>query len=522
LRTTIKKLRGVFVIIFSFFLIISCEQEFTDLGSGVVSNNRFETNAELVDIVIENSPLSRIQSDNITRELGQYLLGIYNSADYEKLEASIVSQLQVNTLFQVVPDSVRTNPDVIVETTIDTVFIKLPYQVVVENNSGTLDVDLDSIIGDITKPFTLNVYETDTYFNRLNPQDPTKLNEFFSDFNYIKTGTELNAQQDFQFMPNKNDTIVVVKRRTSSGGLYQTDTVSYNIQGVNMVKVPTTIIPLDENKIKQLFLDKIGQSEFSSQDAFNDYFRGIILEATGNEGSLISFNFNNTSTAQQPSIDIFFTNTYLNASDLSPRDTIDRFYTMPLGGIRTNKFVMQDKTYPNNDEIKVQGTAGSEAKITLFDQTKLAELRGRDWLVNDAELTLYINQSADTTNVPFRLYLYKSDGDLTNPSFSQIEDSYTEASFGGIRGQLVRDENGNKEKYVFKLTDYVSELIHGDSNFNATLKLKTFNVTDAPVSEFDTIFNNYSWNPRAVTLFNHSANNGARKATFKISYSTKK
>merc|ERR1712065_65717 len=226
------------------------------------------------------------------------------------------------------------------------------------------------------------------------------------------------------------------------------------------------------------------------------YFRGIILEATGNEGSLISFNFNNTSTAQQPSIDIFFTNTYLNASDLSPRDTIDRFYTMPLGGIRKNKFVMQDKTYPNNDEIKVQGTAGSEAKITLFDQTKLAELRGRDWLVNDA--------------------------DLTNPSFSQIEDSYTEASFGGIRGQLVRDENGNKEKYVFKLTDYVSELIHGDSNFNATLKLKTFNVTDAPVSEFDTIFNNYSWNPRAVTLFNHSANNGARKATFKISYSTKK
>merc|ERR1711916_242289 len=110
----------------------------------------------------------------------------------------------------------------------------------------------------------------------------------------------------------------------------------------------------------------------------------------------------------------------------------DRFYTMPLGGIRTNKFVMQDKTYPNNDEIKVQGTAGSEAKITLFDQTRLAELRGRDWLVNDAELTLYINQAADTTNVPFRLYMYKEDDTAVTPKLSQIEDAYTEANLGGI------------------------------------------------------------------------------------------
>ena len=34
-------------------------------------------------------------------------------------------------------------------------------------------------------------------------------------------------------------------------------------------------IPLNEDKFKELFLDKYESSEFESQDAFNDYFRGL-------------------------------------------------------------------------------------------------------------------------------------------------------------------------------------------------------------------------------------------------------
>lgn len=327
--------------------------------------------------------------------------------------------------------------------------------------------------------------------------------------------------RDFQFLPSKNDTAVFIKRRLSDGNIHRTDTISYVITANTGAPRPTAIIPLDEDKIKQLFLDKIGQPEFASQDAFNDYFRGLILESTGNDGSLVSFNFNSTAPNNSPSIEIFFTNTVI-AGGSTIVDTIPRVYSLPFSGIRANKFLMTDRTYPNNNEIKIQGAAGSEGKITLFSPTRLAELRGRDWLVNDAELTLYINQAADTTNVPFRLYMYKQDDTPATPKLSQIEDAYTEANLGGIRGQLVRDDNGKKEKYVFKITDYVSELLNGNSNFNATLKLKTFNGSDIPFSEFDTIFNNYSWNPKAVTLFNHSPINADKKASLKISYSTKK
>ncbi len=519
MKTTFKKVKGTLLIFLSFLAVLSCEKEFTDLGSGVVSNTKFDTNFEVMDIVIENSPITRIQSDNISRELGQYLLGIYNSSDYEKLEASVVSQLQVNSGFNLVQDTYGADTTVI--STIDTAFIKLPFQVNVENNDGDINVELDSIIGDTSIPFNLNVYESGTYMNRLDPADPSKLNTFFSDLNYQKAGDILNAERDFQFLPSKNDTAVIIKRRLSDGNIHRTDTITYVVTANTGAPRPTAIIPLDEDKIKQLFLDKIGQPEFVSQDAFNDYFRGIILEATGNDGSLVSFNFNNTAPNNSPSIEIFFTNTVV-AGGSTIVDTIPRVYSLPLSGIRANKFLMTERTYPNNNEIKIQGAAGSEGKITLFSPTRLAELRGRDWLVNDAELTLYINQAADTTNVPFRLYMYKEDDTAITPKLSQIEDAYTEANLGGIRGQLVRDDNGKKEKYVFKITDYVSELLNGNSNFNPTLKLKTFNGTDIPFSELDTMFNNYSWNPKAVTLFNHSAINSDKKARLKISYSTKK
>ena len=189
---------------------------------------------------------------------------------------------------------------------------------------------------------------------------------------------------------------------------------------------------------------------------------------------------------------------------------------------------MEDRIYPSNNEIKIQGAAGSEATINLFGADfdnngvadKIEELRANNWLINDATLTFYINQAIDTSFAPDRLYIYKSDKSSGTEVTSQVKDAISEASFGGISGFLVRDSNGRKEKYQFKITDYVSDLLNGTTNYSPTLKIKTYNTSDN--SENDSIFRNFSWNPKAVTLFNHSPANGAKKATLKISYSVRK
>lgn len=518
------------IVLSLFTTIISCEKDFTDIGSNVISNTKFNTDVFTVDISAENSSVERVLSDNITLESGQYLLGVYASADYEKIEASIVSQVSIISGLKVIDSTY--GADTTVVSKIDTVFIKLPYQATLEDfTSLGPQYSLDSIIGDKTKAFNLNVYQSDTYLSLLNPLDPSKVNSYFSDFDFQKKGSELNDELNLQFIPNENDTVIYVKRWTSNNVLITTDTVKFVNSTNAAIPIPFAAIPLNEDKIKELFIDKYESSEFESQDAFNDYFRGLIIEASGSEGSLISFNFNNTVTDLNPSVEIYYTNTVLNDQTGDTIKTFRKNHSFPLSGIRTNPFKMEDKVYPVNNEIKIQGTAGSEAKIDLFGADldnngiadKIEELRANNWLINDASLTFYINQSVDTLSAPFRLYLYKNDEtNVLNPVFTQIKDATSEASFGGLGGFLERDANGKKEKYTFKITDYISDLLSGESNYSPTLKLKVFNPTDAPSSLLDTILTNDSWNPRAITLFNESLSNGDKRAQLKISYSEKK
>jgi hypothetical protein len=179
---------------------------------------------------------------------------------------------------------------------------------------------------------------------------------------------------------------------------------------------------------------------------------------------------------------------------------------------------MTDKVYPEDGNIKIQGAAGSEAKIEILVGNQLSELREKNWLINDADLTLYINQDLDTAAIPYRLHLYKK-GENSNlqPVLSQIKDSYSEqALFGGF----VARENNKINSYTFRITDYISDLLSGETDYSPPLKLKVFNSTDIPVS--DSLFRPYNWNPKAITILNHSSINGTRKARLKISYSEKK
>lgn len=504
---------GVVVSFLAF--VVSCEEDFADLGSNVISNLKFDTNSIEYDVTVENSPLTELQTDNITRQPGQYLLGVYNNPDYEKLEASIVSQLAVTSGLRVVDRNY--GADTTVVTKIDTVYLKIPYQATLNGTTGVYEID--SVFGDILKPFNLNVYRSNTFMNEFNPLDPTKRNSYKSNDVFEKIGTELNSTIDYPFIPNESDTIIAIKRRSHDDSVVRTDTVKITFSITNTAPIPFGRVPLDKAQLKSLLLDKLESSEFESQAAFNNYFRGIILEATGNEGSLLSLNLNNTNTDLIPSIEIYYTNTVL-VSGNSVDTIIHKNNSFPFSGFKVNTFKMDEKTYPNNNEVKIQGTAGSEGKLQLLTPAVVNELRSKDWLINDATITMYINQSADTSNVPERLYLYKSYNIGTSEITSQIKDAYTEANFGGIGGNLNRDDNGKKDHYTFNITDYISDIVSGEINNFPDLKVKAYNRSDEPFSLSDTIFTNFSWNPKTVTLFNSL--NSSRKPVLKISYSERK
>ncbi|MEQ6124533.1 DUF4270 family protein [Pseudotenacibaculum sp. MALMAid0570] len=509
----------------AFFLsiIISCEEDFTDIGTSIVTNSEFTTGDTLIQIEISGKDIERVRADGIEigGVLGQYLLGVYNNSDYEKIEASIISQLQITNDLTLVDNEY--GADTTVVTTIDTVFLTLPYQasaIGIEN--GLTEYRLDSIIGNVGVPSQLNVYRLNSFLNTLDPQDPSQQNSFQSDETYDLDPTQMNVFADAPLVPMATDTVQTVIRKLSNGIPYETETFTLSNN------VPFLSIPLKKELIKQWFFDQYETDNFSSQDAFNNYFRGIKIQAEGNDGSLVSFNFNNPNL--RPAIQIFYTNTVLK-SGTTVIDTIKKSDSYLLDGVRNNQYKMTAGNAPQFGNFPIQGAAGTMAQIKVLgddnDNNGIADqleaLRTKEWLINDATLTLYVNQNIvrfDTIATPFRLFVYKDGVNNNEPNPSQVLDYVTEGE-DAVSGDLSLDSDKRPDKYTFKITDYISELVSGDIDYLPLLGLKVINPSDLPVNPVDTIIPTYNWNPKAVMLYDQQPINGTRRATLKISYSKK-
>lgn len=487
--------------------IISCEKDFTDIGTTIVSNTKFSTGDTIIEVVITPKKVERVRADGLA--LGglqnQYLLGVYNNPNYQKIAASIVSQLTIP--FDLSMNNGDTDSTT-VHTELDVVYLRIPYQATL--TSGTTSTyTLDSIIGDTTKAFHLNVYESASYLDNLNPQNPTTSNSYFSDHIYDKSGTALNEVVDYPFKPNAKDTVLYIDRTLKSGETFKD---SINIEN----NIPFARIKLKRDTFLT-FMEKFDEAEFASQAAFNVYFKGIILEATGEEGSLMSLSFSGTN---QPSIDMYYTNTITLDRTNEVYDTIVSSKSFKLGSITNSIYSMGAYPTLSDEQTILQGTAGSEATIAFFNDD-IANLVDKNWLINDAKLEFYVDQNVvgyDTIATPFNLYLYKD----TTPKPTQIKDIFQD---GGVQydGGLEYDSDGKPYKYSFGITDYISDILTGEVSDNPPLGIRVLNTaTDFPTSFNDTLVEFYNWNPKAVTILNEKSSVSEKRAQLKISYSIKK
>lgn len=514
----IRKSTYVGAILLLLVSVISCEKDFQDIGTSVVNNAVFETKIDSFDIEITPIDITAVQADGgISVNLGEYLLGVYNGADLKTIEASIVSQVGYISNLTVVDNTYDSN-DTIVVTKMDTVFIRIPYQStnIGNNDDGSIEYRLDSILGNPTTAVPVKVYRNLSFLNTLDPYNPTQSNTYQSNENYIEGA--LLSDPAFTFTVPQNtetlDTMYVFNRHLNDGTTFK-DTLKITNSA------PFFTIPLHKEEIKSIFLDKYQEPEFETANAFENYFRGLIIKASGDDGALIPFNF----TTGAPTLEIYYTNTVLANGTVI--DTIQKNNSFNLTGVRNSKYIGSNPVTPANGRFVIQGTAGTMANITILSNdtdgdgiSDLDELKALDpengVLINDASLIFYIDKTKDTTYVPNQLFLFKN-GD-NNPS--QILDSYN--GYGTFGGNLLLDDNNAKDRYHFRITDYVTDLVNGESNYNPPLGLRVFNSTDTPTSSTDTIVKSYNWNPRGITLYSNTATNQTKKAKLKIAYSIKK
>lgn len=170
-----------------------------------------------------------------------------------------------------------------------------------------------------------------------------------------------------------------------------------------------------------------------------------------------------------------------------------RDYSGSLANIN-DRFLNPDKIN-GEDRLYIQGAAGSISILELFRGVNLDSIRDQNWLINEARITLYVDNDVVQEKVPEVLYLYKFDDN------TQILDAFTEVQSVGLGGVLERDEDNKPIKYKFSITDYISEVLKYDGISNiGRLGVKVYHSTDSPTSLNDTLIKDYSWIAKGAVL----------------------
>jgi hypothetical protein len=133
------------LLVVSFF--ISCEEELTDIGAGVVGSEPFSTGKEVYDVYAYNKNVEAVR----TNKLSLYQLGTFNDPIYGTTQALVTSQLTLpnaNPTFGILSqsredssdtdESVTTIPE---NETVKEVYLYIPYL----TRNTTRDTDLDGV-----------------------------------------------------------------------------------------------------------------------------------------------------------------------------------------------------------------------------------------------------------------------------------------------------------------------------------------------------------------------------------------
>ncbi|HBK83749.1 MAG TPA: DUF4270 domain-containing protein [Flavobacterium sp.] len=483
-----KKLGLFFVACLGF---VSCDKDFNTIGSDVIGDQNFNLskyNSLSINSYIKAT--NEVQTNNLT--VNQ--LGIYPDPVFGTTKASFVTQIEM-----VSPNpTLRYNYQI---NSTDSVYIYIPFFSTVKKTdaSGNRIFSIDSIYGSSASTFDLKVYRNG-YF--LSTYDPASSNQetqkYYSDAKSLvdsNKGTEVlnddpNSSQNSAFFFNKNEIKIY---KTNGNGQYYNSANAITTNPAEYVvkerKAPGIWLNLNKNFFKTTILDAIASGKLVNNDVFKDYFRGLYFEVnenSPNQGSLAKLDFLNAELVIQY-------HSYEVSGDTNPanlKKNVLRFQmgfaatgTKKSNSINLFEYPLQNPNYTaalngtNTDgKLYIKGGNGSVAFIELFDNAELTLLKSKKWLINEASLVFYIDQSSMSNALyePERIYLYDASTgnaivDYTADFTNATNAKFNKSVFGGI---LEKDGNGKGIKYKFKITNFINNLINGtNTSTNTNVRL---------------------------------------------------
>ena len=248
---------------------------------------------------------------------------------------------------------------------------------------------------------------------------------------------------------------------------------------------PRIRVPLNKAFFQEKILDQEGESVFLNDDNFSKHLRGLIIKTENFDGDLyMLLDIRNARITLEYEYDELDTNG--TANDNSD-DTIEKKsktfllnFGMNFNTIRDNNLnvtidqeIHGGQNQKPSKQIFLSGN-GLFSTLKLFEgldnQGKqiLEDLKGNNWVINEANLTIYIDQdtysSINISQFPDRLYLYKYDNGDPLSDFS-IDNSVNDYVRNRINlfTRILSWMMHRPYRYKFKITDHINRLITKDS-----------------------------------------------------------
>ncbi len=497
------------IIVFAF---TSCDDDFNSIGGELVGGQLDALPRYEAGIVAYNKKIDAVQTNN----LPAHLLGVYKEPVYGLQTANVLTQLSLST-----PAPTFGN-----EPTIDSVVLTLPYYSTrVEDDEGGNQVyRLDSIYGN--SPFKLSISRSGFYLNDYDPEENfANRQKYYSDQDEViennLVGDPLYVEESF--IPSAR---TVIYRQMDEAGVYDTVTVS-----------PRMRIHLPVEFFEENIINKAGSTELSNNNNFKNYFRGLYFqaEAINQDGSMALIDFSNSDAG----IMIYYTRT---AEENGEETEQQRTYNLTFGPSTLNTFsqeipadieeeIATSNSRPGAENLFLKGGDGSMAVIELFEnEAELEQIRNNDWLINEANLTFYVNQDmipgGDTE--PSRIFLYNLDNNTLLVDYGNDPSVGTEDPNNSLLSHLpalVRGEDGKGIFYKLRITEHVRRII--DEEFdNVRLGLVvTQNVNIISNSAVRPVTDNISRvsagsviTPKGTVLHGNLSPNEDKRVKFNIIY----
>ncbi|MEW7280716.1 DUF4270 domain-containing protein [Aquimarina sp. 2201CG1-2-11] len=481
------------------FVIVSCDNDFDSVGNEVLGGVNFEKDVYTCSPVAHSRKFERVQTSNMPGNL----IGVYNDPFYGQSIYSVLSQVALE----------RYNPDFGENATLTSVVLNLPYHST-ETSTSSDEVktySLDSVYG--STPIKLSIYKSNYFLRDFDPESGSGERQLYYsnlisqvDENEIITGdSPLYTISDF--VPSSVSVEPVVPRNDSKVDDKEVDSLQLT---------PRLRIPLPIDVFKTNILDMQGKPELDNANSFRNFFRGIYFKTEladgANDGNMFFFDMSQADITLRYTYDkeviednvtttvntngefkINFSNNIINTIEQDPstgtveageldannEGLIDADKNLYIRGgngfVGTldffNNYVEVDSNGDyvldeNENPVIIENPSEEEKK-----KTELDFLKDANWLVNDAIITLFIDDSkvlgGDTE--PERIYIYNLETGSILIDYA-LDSTRNENEKDVINsmiihlGRISRDSNKKGEFYQIRITKHIIDVLNGDQD----------------------------------------------------------